>query len=581
MSGLKHPPARERWDRSKQKKRRGTILILAAFLMIVMMAMLAFTVDMGYMMAVQTEMKRATDAAALAGAGTLIEGSDVAELRAFEFIARNPVGAQNLMEDENWLDQLEVLYQQHADEIDVKVGQWNPEQRVFSESSIMPSTIQVTATQPSTPFFFAQVLGLNSFSVTAESIARYQPRDIVLVLDFSGSMNDDSELKKIDWSGNNREVVESSLLECYQDLGSPSYGSLQFQPRYVTLVGVPPSSPQMPQITVQFRSDDVYVTSTKDLSNVVMAFSDGTTEKIEDLSSPTGTFRGTGDNYNKYITKIWVKSGENESGEGPGYGERFEDTYDAIKQAFELDSVPYPYNSGSWDNYISYVKTNSNVKRAGYRRMYGFMTLINYWLEQKAGHYQTCDLWKCNAQPVGAVKGATGVFMEYIQEVDTEDRVALVVYNSSSQEALVEHSLTEDFDAVENTVQHRQAGHYDSYTNIGDGIRFAKQELDANARSGAFKMIVLMTDGQANRPYGVDARQYALQQAQLAADVHYPVVTISLGSGADTSLMQQIADLSGGAHFNIPGLQLITDYEADLLAVFRKIADDRPLVLVK
>ena len=45
--------------------------------------------------------------------------------------------------------------------------------------------------------------------------------------------------------------------------------------------------------------------------------------------------------------------------------------------------------------------------------------------------------------------------------------------------------------------------------------------------------------------------------------------------------MQEIADRTGGVHFNIPGRTSVTDYRDDLMAVFRKIADDRPLILVK
>ena len=243
--------------------------------------------------------------------------------------------------------------------------------------------------------------------------------------------------------------------------------------------------------------------------------------------------------------------------------------------------LPYPYASGSWDDYIYYVKNSSNVSNAGYRKCYGYMTLINYWLENKPKSSQTHDLWKVNAQPIGAVKDATAIFMQYIQEVDTDDRVALVLYNSYSQEALVEHSLTEDFVAVSNTVEHRQAGHYDVYTNIGDGIRYARQELDTNGRMGEFKMIVLMTDGIANRPSGNNAAKYAKDQANLCEAEGYPIITISLGSAADTTLMQSIADRTDGHHFKIPGKETVVDHRDDLLQVFRRIADSRPLMLVK
>jgi hypothetical protein len=45
--------------------------------------------------------------------------------------------------------------------------------------------------------------------------------------------------------------------------------------------------------------------------------------------------------------------------------------------------------------------------------------------------------------------------------------------------------------------------------------------------------------------------------------------------------MQQIADMTGGAHFNIPGGGTVDEYEEDLKEVFREIADHRPLKLVK
>ncbi len=146
----------------------------------------------------------------------------------------------------------------------------------------------------------------------------------------------------------------------------------------------------------------------------------------------------------------------------------------------------------------------------------------------------------------------------------------------------LETELTNDFQLVEDLSRQRQAGHYDYYTNISAGMRKAREELENNARVGAFKLIILMTDGIANRPSNETvARQAALDEAQRAADDHYPIVTVSLGSGADTDLMDQIAEITNGVHFNIPGGQSVAEYEEDLKDVFRAIADDRPLKLVK
>lgn len=74
-------------------------------------------------------------------------------------------------------------------------------------------------------------------------------------------------------------------------------------------------------VTVFFNgcTNRVYVTSTKDLSNVVLEMCDGTRYKYDNLSSPTGWFASPD---GKNIVRVWVKSGCYMSGDGPGYGWR-------------------------------------------------------------------------------------------------------------------------------------------------------------------------------------------------------------------------------------------------------------------
>ena len=50
--------------------------MLTAILMVVLMALLALSIDTGYMYTMQTELDRSVDAAALAGAASLVEGTD-------------------------------------------------------------------------------------------------------------------------------------------------------------------------------------------------------------------------------------------------------------------------------------------------------------------------------------------------------------------------------------------------------------------------------------------------------------------------------------------------------------------------
>ena len=84
------------------------------------------------------------------------------------------------------------------------------------------------------------------------------------------------------------------------------------------------NEPSQASITVTFECDQIQVTSSKDLSNVVVEFEDGTRQKFDNLAvGKSSSFAGGGEHAGKKIVKAWVKSGSYKSGDGPGYGERF------------------------------------------------------------------------------------------------------------------------------------------------------------------------------------------------------------------------------------------------------------------
>jgi len=70
--------------------------------------------------------------------------------------------------------------------------------------------------------------------------------------------------------------------------------------------------------------ESVDVSSCKDLSNVVLLFVDNSFEKFDGLSSKSGSFAGTGNNNGRDIARCYVKSGCYKSGDGPGWGLRFD-----------------------------------------------------------------------------------------------------------------------------------------------------------------------------------------------------------------------------------------------------------------
>jgi len=568
-------------DRGRRRTRRkGSVLVLSAFLMIVMFAMVAFSVDLGYILTAQSEIQRSVDAASLAGVGMLAQGEDLALDTATEYLARNPVADPSSV-GQSPSAQLAAFQQNHADDYNISIGHWDPsavDPQTGQLGAVVPadgsaaSAVHVTFQLKDHPLFFGPVLGTDTFSVKAEAIAVYRPRDLMLVLDYSGSMNDDTELKSIGNLG--REVVEGRLLQCWQDMNSQTYGSLDFQPQYATVSNSPSQSGE-PLMTVEYRYKSVQVTSTDSLQWVKVKRSDGSWKTFY----PSGS-SGTFSYYNKPLYEVRVKSN--------GFTHTFDFSpsviNDVIKDAFGL-TMSYPY-SGSWDGYINYCKSGNNAnKNAGYRYQFGMMNLINYWLEKRNSYSQTPILHTLSAQPVTAVKKSVDVFMDFITEVDTDDRVGLSVYNAPGGEGLLEQPLTSELENNAAIAWVRQAGHYHDYTNIGGGMEVALDELIASGRPNALKVIVLMTDGIANWSNG----QYNLSAAvddviDLAYEAkshNIPIVTISLGANADTELMQQVADITGAEHYNVPFNVAIEVVEADLTEVFRKIADDRPLQIVR
>ena len=84
------------------------------------------------------------------------------------------------------------------------------------------------------------------------------------------------------------------------------------------------------EVTAKIESPftSVEVTSTKEISNVVMLFCNMTVQKVEeeDLDQDfvaglwTATVSGSGDFEGRVIMSVWVKSGSFRSGDGSGYG---------------------------------------------------------------------------------------------------------------------------------------------------------------------------------------------------------------------------------------------------------------------
>ena len=185
-----------------------------------------------------------------------------------------------------------------------------------------------------------------------------------------------------------------------------------------------------------------------------------------------------------------------------------------------------------------------------------------------------------------ALKDATDMFMDYIREVDTNDRVGLVIYDASRRQRQTrDRTHHEPRPWSRRSCVNGKPATITTTRTSGPACRTAREHLIAQGRVNAFKMIVLMTDGVANWNNGsyniAAAKNHVLSEAAADAALNYPVVAISLGAGADTTFMQQVADITESRHFNVPGGAAIGDYREGLMEVFREIADARPMKLVQ
>lgn len=161
----------------RRQHRRGTIVVMTAFFLIVMLAMLAFAIDLGYMCVVKTEAQNAADSAALAATWELVGGR------------RYPARAVTLKYDtvrsaEAYAGYHRVATDQaslQSDE-DIMVGYMSdlssPNASIQYADSLHCNAVQVTVRLLSSrgnqaKYFFAPMLGSREFETSATATAAF------------------------------------------------------------------------------------------------------------------------------------------------------------------------------------------------------------------------------------------------------------------------------------------------------------------------------------------------------------------------------------------------------------------------
>lgn len=611
--------------RSHATRRRGVTAVFTLVTLFVLLGFAALTIDVGAMYNARADLQDAADAAAISAAMAIMENSDgnpteIAKSVAERITANNRVFGKS-------------FDMSAGDAIVFGTAEMDPETRAvnFAPGNDRPNAVRVTVglneNSPNGPLslYFARIFGKHNTEMSASATAGLAARDINLVVDLSGSISYDSQLRNYPrtrvnlfelWAalpvdsgvsgiGNGIEAPPAAdpafpnpdpgsgpgrlgNTGGYEDLGAsavggqqgPTWGWMYDWGSELSTSYTPTTDPGL-----------VYFPPNADWNNeAVIDWLERvgyTPAEIEDLTS--SAVESTWDNRVAVAMGLarWDSGIRGGLWEGLAAADRRNGDGDSRVEDGEITwLVDYPFENGSWTDYLNnYVAhRNANMLRGSedFRYRVGLKTFMDYLLVRQPANDQTPELSGTPMQPLNAIKEAGGFLTEFLAALEGNDNVALTSYATSARH---EVDLTSEMDQISSRLYGMQAKHYgDGRTNIGGGIGVAMEELlGDNARHFAQKVIILLTDGIANvgeSSNGNDVgRAYALQMAEVAAARNIRIITVSVGVGADRELMEQIAEIGNGAHFHAEGD--IDTYSAELEDIFQAIGEMRIVQLLE
>ncbi|NMB48740.1 VWA domain-containing protein [Candidatus Kuenenbacteria bacterium] len=157
---------------------------------------------------------------------------------------------------------------------------------------------------------------------------------------------------------------------------------------------------------------------------------------------------------------------------------------------------------------------------------------------------------------------------DFLALMGASDQSALISYANT---ATLDKVLSFDHLATETAINSLVAS---GATNIGDALKLGIQELkSARANAQANHVMILLTDGKANKPSGPGYGEYAADvtyaenQASAAAALGFKIFTIGLGENGEINetMLQNIAAATGASYYHSPS-------QTDLEAIYQDIS---------
>ncbi|HET6326611.1 MAG TPA: pilus assembly protein TadG-related protein, partial [Planctomycetaceae bacterium] len=173
---------------TRPQRSRGAILPLTAISIIGLCGFLALSIDLGMLAVARAQVQDAADAAAIAGARSLdgSAGSNLATSTADATTqaTRNTILGMNV-------NPAEVSVRQGTYHYNYTTQLFSPLFPPGANENYNLTEVTITHTYNTT---FAKVIGVSTMTVTGKSTAAHRPRDVAMVLDYSGSMNNESDI---------------------------------------------------------------------------------------------------------------------------------------------------------------------------------------------------------------------------------------------------------------------------------------------------------------------------------------------------------------------------------------------------
>jgi len=572
---------------SRRSKRRGAVLVLAAVLFMVMLAMVAFAIDIGYLSLVRTQLQAAADAAALAGAASTNLSLAESRATAQDIAARNIAGGRPVLLNDS----------------DIEFGVWDVETRTFTPSQSW-NAVRVTARHDATSggptqLFFGPLLGVAAVNQQASAVATVNPRDIAFVVDLSGSMNDDTDPDNTAslnsrYAADGYPTIGTDLMQqVYDDFGFGTYpGTSQWagQP-----LGIPSSSDWVNRLTKSggpLRNSSIPVRY-RVLSND---------------SSSTRTWKAY----------AWVMEVQ-------------------IHGSLMPNATPVPNADVNYNYWKTYI--DQYYSQLGYRSYMKFM-MYNGRERKPDGstytplslnsgitpmHAETTDggtfMFPPREQPTHAARRAIIAAIQVVSQhnqmisnPNQRDWVSIITFDKNSvspPSPRIEQSLTSDYQAAMEACTRLQAcSDSTSNTCTEAGLILARNHIKPQSQGGAGrertnKIVVLLTDGMPNLYQSSTTtinnyvaanpnpnfytttsypRQAALMQTHMMQGDNWYVYPVGVGLGTDYDFMDRVARMSGTANAkgqSPRGTGNPGEYEDVLRNIFEQIITRPKLRLVQ